>query len=36
MSESTFSYLMILVVVICLAGFVYLMDWTVSYFIKGE
>ncbi|ETT85541.1 hypothetical protein C174_01624 [Bacillus mycoides FSL H7-687] len=36
MEESTFSLLMVLVVVIGIAGFIYLMDWIDRRFVKEE
>ncbi|AIY72797.1 putative membrane protein (plasmid) [Bacillus cereus] len=36
MEESTFSHLMILVIVILTAGFIHLMDWIDRKYIKEE
>ncbi len=36
MEESTFSHLMILVIVIFTAGFIHLMDWIDKRFMKDE
>ncbi len=36
MEESTFSHLMILVIVILVAGFIHLMDWIDKRFMKDE